>query len=145
MAAAFPHYWGLTRDVIVVIPDGRYMPTEIPSRNIHNLMAKRLLLIEINEMAIPTAIAETVMVFLWVIREDIYPDPGSDMKYPKERNRKSKLASPWLNPRSSSMVGSNGATMIREVKFDRKIDAINKMGGSCLRKASSSISFSFLI
>ena len=76
------------------MPDGRYVPAEIPSRNTQNLIAKRLLLTEINEMAVPTAIAETVMVFLWVIREDIYPDPRSDMKYPKERNRKSEPASP---------------------------------------------------
>ena len=39
-------------------------------------MAKRLLLKEINERAAPTAIAETMMVFLWVIREDMCPDPN---------------------------------------------------------------------
>ena len=112
------------------MPDGGYVPAAIPSRNTQNLIATRLLLTEINEMAAPTAMAETVMVFLWVMREDIYPDPRRDMKYPNERNKKSEPASPWLNPKSSSIVGSNGATMIREVKFNKKIDAINKMGES---------------
>ena len=120
------------------------MPAEIPNKNKQNLIAKRLLLTDINEMAVPTVIAETVMVFLWVIREDIYPDPKSDMKYPKERNKKSEPASPWLNPKSSSMVGSNGATIIREVKFNKNMDAINKMGGSCVRKASPPVLLSLL-
>ena len=57
-------------------------------------MAKRLLLKEINERAAPTAIAETIMAFLWVIRDDIYPDPNKYRKYPMERNRKSEPAFP---------------------------------------------------
>ena len=80
MATALPHCFGLTREVIVVMPDGRYMPAEIPSRNTLNLIANRLLLIDTNEMAIPTDIAETAMVFLWVIRDDKYPDPRRDIK-----------------------------------------------------------------
>ena len=76
------------------MPDGRYVPAEIPSKNIQDRIAKRLLLTEINEIAIPIAIAETMIVFLWVIREDMCPDPRSDIKYPKERNRKREPASP---------------------------------------------------
>jgi hypothetical protein len=52
------------------------------------------------------------------------------MKYPKERNKKSEPASPWLNPKSSSIVGSNGATMIREIKFNKNMDDISKIGVS---------------
>jgi hypothetical protein len=85
---------GLTIDVTVVMPDGRYVPAEIPSKNTQNRIAKRLLLKAINARAQPTAIAETEIVFLWVIREDICPDPRSEMKYPKDRNRKSEPASP---------------------------------------------------
>jgi len=99
-------------------------------------MAKRHLLKEINERAIPTAIAETAIVFLWVIREDMCPDPRSDMKYPMERNKKSEPASPWLNPKSLSMVGSNGAAMIRAVKFNKNMDAIKRSGLSWVRKVS---------
>lgn len=76
------------------MPDGRYVPAEIPSKNIQDRIAKRLLLTEINEIAAPIAIAETMIVFLWVIREDMCPDPISDIKYPKERNRKREPASP---------------------------------------------------
>lgn len=130
MAIALPQCLGLTKDVTVVIPDGRYVPAEIPSRNMDTRMAKRLLLKEINERAAPTAIAETMMVFLWVIREDMCPDPNSDMKYPMERNRKSEPALPWLNTRSFSMFGSNGAEMSRDVKFNKKMEVISKSGVS---------------
>jgi hypothetical protein len=64
MATAFPQCFGLTKDVIVVIPDGRYVPAEIPRRNTHHRIANRLLLKETAKSAIPTAMAETVMVLL---------------------------------------------------------------------------------
>jgi len=99
-------------------------------------MAKRLLLKEINERAVPTAIAETAIVFLCVIRADMCPDPRSDMKYPMERNRKSEPASPWLNPKSLSIVGSNGDPMIRPVKFNKKMEAIKRSGLSWVLKVS---------
>jgi hypothetical protein len=102
------------------------------------------LLKEINERAVPTAIAETAIVFLWVIREDICPDPRSDMKYPMERNRKSEPASPWLNLKSFSIIGSNGATMILQVKFKKKIDAISRIGENWVRKASLPLLLSLL-
>jgi len=54
------------------------------------------------------------------------PDPRRDMKYPMERNRKSEPESPWLNPKSFSMAGSNGAAMIRAVKFNKNIDAMRR-------------------
>jgi len=102
-------------------------------------MAKRLVLKEINERAVPTATAETAIVFLWVIREDMCPDPRRDMKYPMERNRKSEPASPWLNPKSFSIVGSNGEAIIRAVKFNKKMDAMSKSGLSWVRKVSPPI------
>ena len=64
MAMAFPQSLELTRDVTVVIPDGRYMPAEIPKRNTQHLTENRLLLKETAESAAPTAMAETAMVFL---------------------------------------------------------------------------------
>ena len=82
------------------------------------------------DSAVPTATAETVMVFLWLIREDMYPDPRSDMKYPMERKKNSEPTSPWLNFKLFSIVGSNGARMILEVKFNKKIDAMKKSGMS---------------
>ena len=94
MAMAFPQFLGLTIDVIVVIPDGRYVPAEIPKKNTQHRIVKRFLLKEMAERAIPTAMAEKTMVFLWLIREDIWPDPKSDMKYPTERKKKSDPASP---------------------------------------------------
>ena len=94
MATAFPQCFGLTKDVTVVIPDGRYVPAEIPKRNTPLLSTKRLLLKEIADSAPPTAMAEKTMVFLWLIREDMCPDPKSDMKYPRERKRNSDPASP---------------------------------------------------
>jgi hypothetical protein len=130
MAIALPQCLESTKDVTVVTPDGRYVPAEIPSRNMDIRMAKRLLLKEINERAAPTAIAEKMMVFLWVIREDMYPDPNIDMKYPMERNRKREPALPWLNPKSFSMLGSNGAEMSRDVKFNKKMEVTSKSGES---------------
>jgi hypothetical protein len=64
MATAFPQCLGLTRDVIVVIPDGRYVPADIPKKNTQHLNVKRLLLKEMAESVMPTAMAETAMVFL---------------------------------------------------------------------------------
>jgi hypothetical protein len=93
-------------------------------------MAKRLLLKEISERAAPTAMAETMMVFLWVIRDDICPDPNKDRKYPMERNRKSEPAFPWVNPKSFSMVGNKGAGMSRPVKFNKKMEVTSKSGVS---------------
>ena len=52
------------------------------------------------------------------------------MKYPMERNKKSEPALPWLNPRSFSMFGSNGAEMSRDVKFNKKMEVISKSGVS---------------
>jgi hypothetical protein len=72
------------------------------------------------------------MVFLWVIREVMYPDPRRDMKYPMERNKKSEPASPWLNPRSFSIAGNNGAATIRAVKFNKNMDEMRKSGLSWL-------------
>jgi hypothetical protein len=91
---AFPQSLGLTIDVTVVIPDGRYVPAEIPKRKKQHLTAKRLLLKEMAESAVPMAMAEKTMVFLWLIREDMCPDPKSDMKYPIERKKNKKPASP---------------------------------------------------
>jgi hypothetical protein len=130
MATAFPQCLGLTKDVTVVIPDGRYVPAEIPRRNTQHRTANRLLLKEMAESVMPTAMAETAMVLLWLIREDICPDPKSDMKYPMERKKNNEPASPWLNPKLISIVGSNGAKTIREVKFNKKMDAMRKSGMS---------------
>jgi len=96
----------------------------------------RLLLKETAVSAVPTAMAETAMVLLWLSREDMCPDPKSDMKYPIERKRNKEPASPWLNFRLCSIVGSNGAKTIREVKFSRKMDAMRKSGMSWERKVS---------
>ena len=64
------------------------------------------------------------------------PDPKSDMKYPIERKKNSEPASPWLNPKLFSIVGSNGAKTIREVKFNKKMDAMRKSGMSWDRNVS---------
>jgi hypothetical protein len=100
-------------------------------------MAKKLWTKERDDRATPTEIAEITMVFLWLIREDICPDPRRDMKYPIERKRKSEPESPWFNAKSSSNAGSNGANMIREEKFNKKMDAKRKRGGRWFRKDSS--------
>jgi hypothetical protein len=73
------------------------------------------------------------------------PDPKSDMKYPMERKRNKEPASPWLNFRLCSIVGSNGAKTIREVKFSKKIDAMRKSGRSWARKVSSLIALFLLM
>ena len=64
------------------------------------------------------------------------PDPKSDMKYPIERKKNSEPASPWLNTKFLSIVGNNGAKTIREVKFNKKMDAMRKRGMSWERKVS---------
>lgn len=110
------------------------MPAEIPKRNIQHRSAKRFSLKEMAESAEPTAMAETAMVFLWLIREDMCPDPKSDIKYPRERKRNKEPASLWLNPKLFSIVGSNGAKTIREVKFNKKMEAMRKSGMSWDRK-----------
>ena len=76
------------------MPEGRYVPAEIPSRNTQHCTAKKLWTNEMDEREIPTEIAEITMVFLWLIREDMWPDPKSDMKYPMERKKKSEPALP---------------------------------------------------
>ncbi len=53
-------------------------------------MAKKFWTKEMDDREIPTKIAEITTVFLWLIREDICPDPNRDIKYPIERNRKSE-------------------------------------------------------
>jgi hypothetical protein len=106
------------------------MPAEIPKRNTQHLTENRLLLKETAESAAPTAMAETAMVFLWLIREDTCPDPKSDMKYPIERKKNNEPASPWLNFKFFSIVGNNGAKTIREVKFNKKMEAMRKSGMS---------------
>ena len=120
------------------------MPAEIPRRNTQHRTAKRLLLKETAKSAAPTAMAETAMVLLWLIREDMCPDPKSDMKYPMERKRNKEPASPWLNFRLFSIVGSNGAKTIREVKFNKKMDAMRKSGMRWDRKVSP-LNASFLL
>jgi hypothetical protein len=121
------------------MPEGRYMPAETPKRNTQQRTANRLLLKETAESAVPTAMAETMMVLLWLIREEMCPDPKSDMKYPIERKRNREPASPWLNFKLFSIVGSNGAKIIREVKFSKKIDAMRKSGMRWDRNVSSLI------
>jgi hypothetical protein len=64
MATAFPQCLGLTKDVIVVIPDGRYAPAEIPRRNTQHRTERRPLLKETAKSAVPTDMAETAMVLL---------------------------------------------------------------------------------
>ena len=66
----------------------------MPNKNTQNRIVTRLLLKETNESVEPTAMAEKMIVFLWVMREDICPEPNRDIKYPMERNRKSEPASP---------------------------------------------------
>ena len=93
-ATAFPQSLDSTRDVIVVMPDGRYVPAEIPKRNTQHCNQKRFLLKEMAKSAAPTATAEKAIVFLWLIRDDRWPDPNSDMKYHMERKRNSEPALP---------------------------------------------------
>ena len=69
------------------------MPAEIPTKNTQHRTAKILWTKEMEEREMPTEIAEITMVFLWLIREDIYPEPRRDIKYPIERNKKSEPAS----------------------------------------------------
>jgi hypothetical protein len=55
-----------------------------------------------------------------------------------ERKKNSEPASPWLNFKLFSIVGSNGAKTIREVKFNKKMDAMRKSGMSWDRNVSPS-------
>ena len=89
------------------------------------------------DKATPTDIAEITMVFLWLIREDICPEPKRDIKYPIERNKKSEPASLWLSAKSFSTAGSSGANMIRDEKFNKKMDASRKRGARWFRNVSS--------
>jgi hypothetical protein len=54
-----------------------------------------------------------------------------------ERKKNSEPASPWLNCKFFSIVGSNGAKIILEVKFNKKMDAMRKSGMSRDRKVFS--------
>ena len=54
-----------------------------------------------------------------------------------ERKKNSEPASPWLNFKFSSIVGSNGAKIILEVKFNKKMDAMRKSGMSWERNVLS--------
>jgi hypothetical protein len=54
-----------------------------------------------------------------------------------ERKKNSEPASPWLNFKLFSIVGSNGAKIILEVKFNKKMDAMRKSGMSWDRNVLS--------
>ena len=113
------------------------MPAKIPSKNTQQRAAKKLLTREMDDRDTPTDIAEITMVLLWLIREDICPEPNRDIKYPIDKNKKSEPASLWLSAKSFSKAGSSGANMIREEKFNKKMDARRKRGVRWFRKVSS--------
>ena len=113
------------------------MPAKIPSIKTQQRAAKKFLTKDMDVRATPTDIAEITMVLLWLMREDICPEPSRDIKYPIDRNKKSEPASLWLSAKSFSKVGSNGANMIREEKFKKKMDARRKRGVRWFRKVSS--------
>jgi hypothetical protein len=75
----------------------------------------------IESIAVPRDIAERVMVFLCVRREETKPEHKRDTKYPVEIRRKRDPASPWLIPSSVSMAGNKGASTILDIKFRKKM------------------------
>ena len=91
---------------------------------------------EVNTSASPKAIADAMIVCLWVRREDIKPDPRSEIKYPNETQRKREPASAWLMSRSDSTPGINGARMMRAKKLTKKIDVSKNSGVNRSRMVS---------
>jgi hypothetical protein len=94
----------------------------------------RLLVEEIASSAIPTAVAERIIVFLCFRREDKNPAPIRDIKYPAEIKRKSVPASLCPSPKSFSMVGIKGDRMILDRKFMEKIPVKRMLGPTWDRK-----------
>jgi len=92
MAIALPQELGCTSEVIVARPEGRYNPDAIPVRRRPALRAHKLELNEVAMSASPRAAAESAMVFLWEIRDEMNPDPKSVIKYPEEMMRNSDPA-----------------------------------------------------
>jgi hypothetical protein len=78
----------------------------------------------------PTVVAETIMVLLCVSRDDKKPAPSRETKYPAEMRRKSDPASVCPIPRSFSIVGISGASMILAMKFRKKIQVNSRSGPS---------------
>jgi hypothetical protein len=77
----------------------------------------------------PTTTEETIIVHLWVRREEMNPDPKSPTQYPIEMKRKKDPASPCPICRSPSIAGSSGARAIRERKLRKKIPARKRSDG----------------
>jgi len=61
------------------------------------------------------------MVLLWVMREEMKPDPINVTKYPAAMNRKSDPACEWFRLRSASIEGIKGDETMRAKKFVKKI------------------------
>ena len=72
--------------------------------------------------------AEKMIVFLWVIREEMRPDPMTARKYPVVVIRNKVPACAWEMERSASMAGSRGAMMILPVKLRKKTEARRRIG-----------------
>ena len=85
---------------------------------------------EIGKNANPRAMADSDMVFLWVMAAERKPEPSIPIKYPRDINRKSRPASLWVMFRSASIVGINGAKIILDAKVMKKISARKSKTGS---------------
>ena len=93
-------------------------------------IAHRLLLKETPKRAIPTVVTEKTIVLLCVSRDDKKPAPSREVKYPTEMMRKNDPASAWLIPKSFSIVGIKGASIILAMKLRKKMQVNKRIGPS---------------
>jgi hypothetical protein len=84
----------------------------------------------------PIATEEMIIVLLWVKRDETNPEPSSPAQYPREMKRKRAPASPCPMFRSPSMVGSRGASTMRERKLIKNIPVRKSSDGICERKVT---------
>jgi hypothetical protein len=90
---AFPQFLTVIEEVIVVSPEGRYIPAAKPRKTRPILIAQGVLLAAMKSRAIPVTADDKAIVFLWVSNKDRYPDPTSEIQYPREIRRKKLPAS----------------------------------------------------
>jgi hypothetical protein len=64
---------------------------------------------------------------LWLIRDATNPDPSELIKYPIDADRNIEPAWPWVNPKSCSIKGINGAKMKRLINVRKKRDVKKRM------------------
>jgi hypothetical protein len=90
---AFPQFLAVIEEVIVVSPEGRYVPAAKPRKIRPILIVQGVLLAAMESKAIPVTADDKAIIFLWVSHKDRYPDPTSEIQYPIEISRKKLPAS----------------------------------------------------